>query len=54
MGGLKCFVGVNMNIRGLEGPSCWSSRARKEVEGISVSLLSILGLFFASPSSLQV
>ena len=27
--GLKCFVGINVKVSGLEGPACWSSTTRK-------------------------
>ena len=30
-GGLKCFVGVNENVSGLEGSPCWLSTTKKEV-----------------------
>ena len=30
-GGLKCFLGINVNVSGLEGPACWLSMTRKEV-----------------------
>ena len=30
-GGLKCFVAVNMNVSGLEGPTCGSSMTTKKV-----------------------
>ena len=38
-GGLKCFVSVNVNISGLEGPTCWSLRTRKEVGCPHLALL---------------
>ena len=28
--GLKCFVGFNVKVNGLEGPTCWSSTITKE------------------------
>ena len=31
-GKLKCFVGVNVKVSGLEGPACWLSMTTKEVD----------------------
>ena len=29
---LKFFISVNVKVSGLEGPACWSSMTRKEVD----------------------
>ena len=50
--GLKCFIGFNVNISGLEGPACSLSRSSKEVSCPGLKAFESLGWLRCIPLKL--